>query len=152
MDELKKIKKERDRLINDKKDKWINIENKMDAIKIVEDVLEYSEKHKNNLSIEDIRILKGILIRFQCYLDNNRPYKLEPKFTPTKNDNYIRNFENNINDSIHLLHEYIHKLSNKISNSKSQRDSYFVYDEAIAILGELYFKDYLLKNNFHFYL
>ncbi len=97
MDELKKIKKERDRLINDKKDKWINIENKMDAIKIVEDVLEYAEKHKNNLSIEDIRILKGILIRFQCYLDNNRPYKLEPKFTPTKNDNYIRNFENNIN-------------------------------------------------------
>ena len=61
------------------------------------------------------------------------------------------NFENNINDSIHLLHEYIHKLSNKISNSKSQRDSYFVYDEAIAILGELYFKDYLLKNNFSKY-
>ena len=84
-------------------------------------------------------------------IKNGKIFTSSSNYYDQDNKKIYLNFENNINDSIHLLHEYIHKLSNKISNSKSQRDSYFVYDEAIAILGELYFKDYLLKNNFSKY-
>lgn len=54
--------------------------------------------------------------------------------------------EPNIFSAIVLLHEYIHKLSVSYPNKNYKTSTYEKYCEAISILGEFKFMDYLLDN------